>query len=86
MPAPKMSEKHKLAAYLLNDELGYSQKNIAGLMKVSQGCVSMAVKDARHLLKEKKLESELRKVRQELSEQGYKKQEPELLLPPAEED
>ena len=86
MPAPKMSEKHKLAAYLLNDELGYSQKNIGTLMKVSQGCVSLAVKDARHMVHENKLKKELAEGRQELAAQGYKNQEPELLLPPAKED
>lgn len=84
MPAPKMSEKHKLAAYLLNEELGYSQKKIGKLMDVSQGCVSMAVKDARHLVKEKQLQRELAEVRRELVAQGYRKQDAELLLPPAE--
>lgn len=84
MPAPKMSEKHKLAAYLLNEELGYSQKKIGTLMEVSQGCVSMAVKDARHMVQNNKLKRELAEVRQELAAKGYGKQKSRLSLPPAE--
>lgn len=35
----KMSEKHKMIAYVLNKEMGYTQDAIATLMKISQSTV-----------------------------------------------
>jgi len=77
-----MTDKHKLTAYVLNEELGYKQKDIATLMKVEQPTISNAVKDAKNMVKIKRLERELQDVRNYVKELGYESQESVQILPP----
>lgn len=41
----KMTKKHKLMAYLLNREFGYTMTDIAAPMKVSQPSINMSIKE-----------------------------------------
>ncbi len=41
----KLSIKHSAIAFVLNGEMGYTQQEIATLMKVSQSTISNMIKD-----------------------------------------
>jgi predicted transcriptional regulator len=62
----KLTKKHKVSAYVLNKELGYSQEDIANLMKVNQSSVSNAVKEIRYEKEIYDLKAELEEARTEL--------------------
>lgn len=67
----KMTDKHKMTAYILNKELGYSMTSIAILMKVSQSTISSAIKDISYRIKIQDLTNELEIVKRELCQLGY---------------
>lgn len=66
-----MTERHKLMAYVLNKEFGYSMTDIAKLMKVSQGTISNAIKDITYKKTIMDLTNELEKAKQEAYRLGY---------------
>lgn len=70
-----MTEKHKVMAYILNKEMGYTMSNIAELMKVSQSTISIAIKDVTYRLQIQNLERELIEARRSLQTLGYKEQQ-----------
>ncbi len=74
----KMSDKHKLMAYLLFREFGYKQDDIAVLMKVSQSTIANAVKEVRFRMKITDLEKQLAETRALLLQQGYHEEIPQL--------
>ena len=74
----KMSDKHKLMAYLLFKEFGYKQANIAVLMQVSQSTIATAVKEVRFRMKITDLEKQLADTRALLLQQGYREEIPQL--------
>lgn len=80
-----LTDKHRLIAYVLNNEMGYTQKKISELMSVSQGTISGAVKDARYMKQIRGLEKELQAAREEIANLGYSVKAIEI-LPPAEEE
>lgn len=59
----KLSVKHAAVAYVLNQELNYSQKKIATLMDVSQGTVSNYIKDFKYEMQIRSLKKELADAR-----------------------
>lgn len=67
----KMTPKHKLMAYVLNREYGYSMKKIGELMNVAQSTISKAVNEAEYWVKINNLQQELYAARQELIENGF---------------
>lgn len=69
----KMTDKHKMTAYILNKELGYSMSSIGKLMDVSQSTISSSIKDMCHRLEVQDLKNELNFVKNELKELGYEK-------------
>jgi len=77
-----MTDKHKLAAYVLHEELGYKQKAIATLMEVEQPTISNGVKDARSMVKIKRLEKDLQEARDYVKSLGYDSQKSVEILPP----
>lgn len=75
----KMTDKHKLMAYLLNKEMGYSMTAIAQLMQVAQSTISISVREVEFRRTISNLENQLSKTKDELIQLGYK--EP-VILPP----
>lgn len=75
----KMTDKHKLMAYLLNKEMGYSMTAIAQLMKVAQSTISLSIKEVEFRKTISNLETELYEAKQALLKLGYA--EP-IILPP----
>lgn len=75
----KMTEKHKVMAYILNKEMGYTMSSIAELMKVSQSTISIAIKEVKYRLQIQNLERELIEARRSLQTLGYKE---EQIIPP----
>lgn len=75
----KMTDKHKLMAYILNKELGYSMVSIAQLMQVSQSTISNAIKEVEFRRQISNLEKELDEAKSTLRELGYVQQN---ILPP----
>ena len=61
-----ITDRHKLLVYVLYEEFDRSQQQIADLFEVSQPTVSLALKDARKMVKIRNLEEELEEVRTEL--------------------
>lgn len=74
----KMTDKHKLMAYLLNKEMGYTMTDIAKLMKVAQSTISNAIKETELRRKISNLEYELQEAKKELLNLGY---EAPMVLP-----
>jgi predicted transcriptional regulator len=59
----QLSIKHCAVAYLLNQELGYTQAAIASLMGVSQSTISNMIKEFAYQQRIKNLENELEEAR-----------------------
>lgn len=74
----KMSDRHKLMAYVLHEEFGYRQKAIAELMQVAQSTIANAVKEVKFRLTITNLEKELQQTRNLLQEQGFYPDIPQL--------
>lgn len=66
----KMTQKHKLMAYVLNVEFGYTMTAIAKLMGVAQSTISTAIKDVNYMRTISNLENALCEARSLLIEQG----------------
>lgn len=75
----KMTDKHKLMAYLLNKDMGYSMAKIGNLMGVAQSTISNAIKEVDYRKHIQNLENELNQTKNELKRLGYI--EP-IILPP----
>lgn len=67
----KMTERHKLMAYVLKREFGYNMTDIAKLMKVSQSTISMSIKEVDYWRTIRNLQQELNDTRQLLIEKGF---------------
>lgn len=67
----KMTDKHKLMAYLLNKDMGYSMVKIGQLMGVAQSTISNAVKEVEFRRAISNLEAELNQAKMELQSLGY---------------
>ena len=61
----KMSNKHKMIAYVLNQDpdFDYSMKKIAGLMDVSQSTISTSIKEITYQMQINDLRKELKKAK-----------------------
>lgn len=75
----KMTDKHKLMAYLLNKEMGYSMTSIAQLMQVTQATISTSIKEVVFRRRISNLENELYEAKKSLLALGYS--EPTILPP-----
>lgn len=62
----RLTKKHKLMAYVLNQEFGYTQSEIGNLMKVNQSTISNAVKEIGYEKEIHDLKMELEEARNEL--------------------
>lgn len=71
----KMTDKHKLMAWILNKEFKYTMVGIAQLMHVSQSTISLAVKEVEYWRTIKNLNDELSEARQIIANYG--------ILPPS---
>ena len=76
----KMSDRHKVMAYVLYKEFGYRQAAIAQLMQVSQSTIANAVKEVSFRLTIQNLEKELQEARILLEEKGLLPEEPILYI------
>lgn len=76
----KMSDKHKVMAYVLNKEMGYTQTAIATLMKVSQSTVANMCKEVSFRVTISNLEHELQEARWLIQEQGLLPSNPQLYI------
>ncbi len=76
----KMTDKHKMMAYILNKEMGYTQAAIAQLMKVSQSTVANMCKEVAFRVTISNLEKELQEARRFIQEKGLLPSEPQLYL------
>ena len=74
----KMSDRHKLMAYVLHKEFGYRQSAIAQLMKVSQSTIANAVKEVSFRVTIESLQKELQETRALLEQQGLLPEKPIL--------
>lgn len=65
-----MSSKKKYMAYVLNKdpELGYSQSDIAKLMKVTQSTIHNAIKDVKYEVEIRDLTCQLEEARKKIIE------------------
>ncbi|MDE6672317.1 MAG: hypothetical protein K2K16_08975 [Ruminococcus sp.] len=69
---PKMTDKHKLMAYVLstdedlNKNKKITQKEIADVFGVGQSTISSGIKDAKNRIKIQSLENELSQLKKEL--------------------
>ena len=72
----KMTDRHKVMAYVLNKEFGYRQSAIAQLMQVAQSTIANAVKEVSF----QDLEKELQEARYQLEQQGILPEKPTLYL------
>lgn len=75
----KMTEKHKLIAYVLYTEYGYKMVAIANLMGVAQSTISLAVKEISYKASSQDLSSQIQMIKLELQNLGYT--EPQILPP-----
>lgn len=75
----KMTDKHKLMAYLLNKEMGYSMGDIGKLMKVAQSTISNSIKEVDFRKNITNLEKALTEAKESLIELGYNAP---MILPP----
>lgn len=76
----KMTEKHKMIAYVLNKEMGYTQDAIATLMKISQSTVASMCKEVSLRIKINNLERELQEARYLLQQQDLPVKEQQLYI------
>ena len=76
----KMTDRHKVVAYVLNKEFGYRQSAIAQLMQVAQSTIANAVKEVSFRLTIQDLEKELQEARYQLEQQGILPEKPTLYL------
>lgn len=76
----KMTDRHKVMAYVLNKEFGYRQSAIAQLMQVAQSTIANAVKEVSFRLTIQDLERELQEARCQLEQQGILPEKPTLYL------
>ena len=67
----KMTEKHKLMAYVLHTEFNYTKTSIAQLMGVAQSTISAAIKDVEYQKVIFGLQNELSGVSKEIALLGY---------------
>ncbi|WP_244834459.1 hypothetical protein [Clostridium sp. BJN0001] len=75
----KLTDQHKLMAYILNKEMNYSMTAIGVLMKVSQSTISNAIKEVDFRRTVSNLKAELAEAKSALVELGYN--EPTILPP-----
>lgn len=66
----KGEEKHKVMAYLLNVEFGYTMTAIAQLMQVTQPTISNWIKEAGMQIRINALTQELAEARNEIARLG----------------
>ena len=76
----KMSDRHKLMAFVLHKEFGYRQGAIGQLMQVSQSTIANAVKEVSFRMTIQNLERELQETRYLLQEQGIRPEIPQLFI------
>ena len=76
----KMSDRHKVMAYVLYKEFGYRQSAIAQLMQVAQSTIANAVKEVSFRLTIQNLEKELQEARYQLEQQGLLQETPTLYI------
>ena len=76
----KMSDRHKVMAYVLYNEFGYRQSAIAQLMQVAQSTIANAVKEVSFRLTIQNLEKELQEARYQLEQQGLLPETPTLYI------
>lgn len=76
----KMTERHKLMAYILYKEFGYTQTAIAKLMRVSQSTIASSVKEISFRITIQNLEKELKETRYLLEQKGLLPEPPTLYL------
>lgn len=76
----KMTNKHKMMAYVLNKEMGYTQSAIATLMKVSQSTVANMCKEISFRITICNLENELQEARNLIQQHGLTTKEPQLYI------
>ena len=76
----KMSDRHKLMAFVLHKEFGYRQGAIGQLMQVSQSTIANAVKEVSFRMTIQNLERELQETRYLLQEQGIHPEIPQLFI------
>lgn len=66
----KLSTKHSAIAFVLNNEMGYTQKEIATLMKVSQSTISNMIKEFEYQKQIYDLQQELNNAREIIQKQN----------------
>lgn len=68
----KLSDKKKVVAYVLNQDpdFDFSQKKIAKLMDVSQGTISLAIREVKFRIEIDGLKKELKKARKLIADWG----------------
>jgi len=76
----KMTDKHKLMAYVLNKEMGYTQSAIATLMNVSQSTIANVCKEISFRITINNLEKELQEARFLIQQQGLTVENPQLYI------
>lgn len=76
----KMSDKHKVVAYVLNKEMGYTQSKISDLMNVSQSTIANACKEMIFRKEISNLERELQEARATIQEAGLLPSAPTLYI------
>ena len=76
----KMSDRHKLMAYVLHKEFGYRQSSIAQLMQVSQSTIANAVKEVSFRLTIQNLDRELQEATHLIEQQGLLPENPVLYI------
>ncbi|GGN95031.1 helix-turn-helix domain-containing protein [Saccharibacillus kuerlensis] len=64
----KLTERHQAMAYVLKHEFGYTQKDIASLMKVNQSTISNAIKEFKFKKQIQDLSLELKEARDKISQ------------------
>lgn len=72
----KMTEKHKVLAYVLNKEMGYTQSAIGKLMGISQATVSNMCKEMIFKVRIQNLDQELQEARILIQQKGLSFSEP----------
>lgn len=66
----KLSTKYFAIAFVLNSEMGYTQKEIATLMKVSQSTISNMIKEFEYQKQIYDLQQELNNAREIIQKQN----------------
>lgn len=76
----KMTDKHKVLAYVLNKEMGYTQSAIGTLMNVSQSTVANMCKEMELRITIQNLEKELQEARYLIQQKGLLPSEPTYFI------